>query len=62
MINSNNPMVRSNDYLAHSIGGGVGSVVHDAWMNPCDVVKQRLQMKDSPYVNKTYLSIIRILV
>ena len=37
----------------------MGAVAHDIWINPCDVVKQRLQVKGSPYINKTYPSIVR---
>jgi hypothetical protein len=29
------------------------------WMNPCEVVKQRKQMKGSPYINKSYPHMIK---
>jgi len=37
----------------------MGAVFHDIWMNPCEVVKQRLQMKNTPYFNQTYGNIIK---
>lgn len=45
--------------LASSVGGAVGALTHDLWLNPCDVVKQRLQMKNTPYYNYTYGQIVR---
>jgi len=45
--------------MASSVGGGIGAVMHDLWLNPCDVIKQRLQMKNSPYHNKSYGHIVR---
>ena len=42
-----------------AIGGVLGAVCHDLWMNPCEVVKQRKQMKGSPYINKSYPHMIR---
>jgi len=48
-----------NGYLsAAGVGGIVGALAHDLWMNPCDVVKQRLQVKGSPYVDMSYPRII----
>ena len=48
-----------NGYLsAAGVGGILGALVHDLYMNPCDVVKQRLQFKGSPYVNMSYPRII----
>ena len=37
-----------------NIGGALGAFFHDLWMNPCEVLKQRLQMKNSPYINQSY--------
>ena len=55
----NKNMSYMNGYLnASAVGGGVGAIAHDLWMNPCDVVKQRLQVKGSPYVNMSYASIV----
>ena len=45
--------------VGSGLGGAIGSVAHDLWMNPCDVVKQRLQLKGSPYKNMSYGTIIR---
>lgn len=44
--------------FASNIGGAFGAFFHDIWMNPCDVVKQRLQMKNSPYLNMSYSRIV----
>lgn len=44
--------------LASNLGGAIGAFFHDIWMNPCEVVKQRLQMKNSPYFNQSYSRII----
>ncbi|XP_054718507.1 mitoferrin-2-like [Uloborus diversus] len=35
--------------LAQGLAGAVSTLLHDAIMNPADVVKQRLQMYNSPY-------------
>ena len=40
-----------------NIGGALGAFCHDLWMNPCEVLKQRLQMKNSPYINQSYARI-----
>ena len=45
--------------FASSVGGAVGSICHDLWMNPADVVKQRLQLQGSPYISQSYSSIVR---
>ncbi|XP_065179480.1 mitoferrin-like [Sycon ciliatum] len=37
--------------LVHGASGAVATLLHDAFMNPVDVVKQRLQMHSSPYSN-----------
>ncbi|XP_025832853.1 mitoferrin-1 isoform X2 [Agrilus planipennis] len=48
--------------LAYGVAGGVATVIHDAVMNPAEVVKQRMQMYGSPYksvihcIKKTYLN------
>lgn len=44
--------------VSAGVAGAIGAIAHDAWMNPCDVVKQRLQVKGSPYVGMSYPSII----
>ncbi|XP_061753288.1 mitoferrin-1 isoform X1 [Nerophis ophidion] len=38
-----------NSHLANGIAGSVATVLHDAIMNPAEVVKQRMQMYKSPY-------------
>uniref|UniRef100_A0A3Q3J0I4 Mitoferrin-1 n=1 Tax=Monopterus albus TaxID=43700 RepID=A0A3Q3J0I4_MONAL len=38
-----------NSHLANGIAGSVATVLHDAVMNPAEVVKQRMQMYNSPY-------------
>ncbi|XP_077572123.1 mitoferrin-1 [Stigmatopora nigra] len=38
-----------NSHLANGIAGSVATVLHDAIMNPAEVVKQRMQMYNSPY-------------
>lgn len=38
-----------NSHLANGIAGSLATVLHDAVMNPAEVVKQRLQMFNSPY-------------
>jgi hypothetical protein len=45
--------------FASNLGGAAGSIFHDIWMNPCEVVKQRLQMKNSPYSSQNYSQIIK---
>lgn len=37
--------------VAYGAAGGVATLLHDAIMNPAEVVKQRLQMYNSPYRN-----------
>lgn len=44
--------------FASNLGGACGAFFHDIWMNPCEVVKQRLQMKNSPYFNQSYGHIV----
>ncbi|XP_066570652.1 mitoferrin-1 [Amia ocellicauda] len=38
-----------NSHVANGIAGSVATVLHDAVMNPAEVVKQRMQMYQSPY-------------
>ncbi|XP_028434437.1 mitoferrin-1 [Perca flavescens] len=38
-----------NSNLANGLAGSVATVLHDAVMNPAEVVKQRMQMYNSPY-------------
>ncbi|KAM4615717.1 mitoferrin-1 [Polymixia lowei] len=38
-----------NSHLANGMAGSVATVLHDAVMNPAEVVKQRMQMYNSPY-------------
>ncbi|XP_061584906.1 mitoferrin-1 [Cololabis saira] len=38
-----------NSHIANGVAGSVATVLHDAVMNPADVVKQRMQMYNSPY-------------
>ncbi|XP_029296239.1 mitoferrin-1 isoform X2 [Cottoperca gobio] len=38
-----------NSHLANGLAGSVATVLHDAIMNPAEVVKQRMQMYNSPY-------------
>ncbi|XP_058492648.1 mitoferrin-1 [Solea solea] len=38
-----------NSHVANGIAGSVATVLHDAVMNPAEVVKQRMQMYNSPY-------------
>ncbi|RZF41824.1 hypothetical protein LSTR_LSTR005286 [Laodelphax striatellus] len=40
---------RMNSHLAHGAAGCVATVLHDGIMTPADVVKQRMQMYNSPY-------------
>ncbi|XP_075986873.1 mitochondrial iron transporter mitoferrin isoform X2 [Anticarsia gemmatalis] len=37
------------DHIIHGLSGCIASLVHDAVSNPAEVVKQRLQMLNSPY-------------
>lgn len=37
------------DHIVHGLSGCIASLVHDAVSNPTEVVKQRLQMLNSPY-------------
>lgn len=37
------------EHIVHGLSGCVASLVHDAVSNPAEVVKQRLQMLNSPY-------------
>ncbi|KAM9252514.1 mitoferrin-1 isoform 2-T3 [Cariama cristata] len=46
-----------NSHLANGIAGSVATLLHDAVMNPAEVVKQRMQMFNSPY--KSVLACIR---
>ncbi|XP_016329101.1 mitoferrin-1-like [Sinocyclocheilus anshuiensis] len=38
-----------NSHIANGVAGSVATVLHDAFMNPAEVVKQRMQMYNSPY-------------
>lgn len=38
-----------NSHLANGVAGSVATVLHDAVMNPAEVVKQRMQVYNSPY-------------
>ncbi|KAL4623050.1 mitoferrin-1 [Arapaima gigas] len=38
-----------NSHLANGVAGSLATVLHDAVMNPAEVVKQRMQMYNSPY-------------
>ncbi|XP_068130831.1 mitoferrin-1 [Hyperolius riggenbachi] len=40
-----------NSHLANGVAGSLATVLHDAVMNPAEVVKQRMQMFNSPYRN-----------
>ncbi|KAK0152164.1 Mitoferrin-1 [Merluccius polli] len=40
---------RGNCHLANGLAGSIATVLHDAVMNPAEVVKQRMQMYNSPY-------------
>uniref|UniRef100_A0A8D0L8N4 Mitoferrin-1 n=1 Tax=Sphenodon punctatus TaxID=8508 RepID=A0A8D0L8N4_SPHPU len=46
-----------NSHLANGIAGSMATLLHDAVMNPAEVVKQRMQMYNSPY--KTVLECIK---
>ncbi|XP_068408472.1 mitoferrin-1 isoform X2 [Eschrichtius robustus] len=48
---------QGNSHLANGIAGSMSTLLHDAVMNPAEVVKQRLQMYDSPH--RSALSCIR---
>lgn len=39
------------NHLAHGAAGSCATVLHDAVMNPADVIKQRMQVYGSPYKN-----------
>nr|AAB19036.1 mitochondrial solute carrier [Onchocerca gibsoni] len=45
----NNPRVSNS--MSYAISGALATVIHDAVMNPAEVVKQRMQMIFSPYGN-----------
>ncbi|KAB5567790.1 hypothetical protein PHYPO_G00236920 [Pangasianodon hypophthalmus] len=38
-----------NSHIANGLAGSVATLLHDAVMNPAEVVKQRMQMYNSPY-------------
>ncbi|XP_077118952.1 mitoferrin-1 isoform X3 [Ranitomeya variabilis] len=38
-----------NSHVANGVAGSLATVLHDAVMNPAEVVKQRMQMYNSPY-------------
>ncbi|XP_059910842.1 mitoferrin-1 isoform X3 [Gadus macrocephalus] len=40
---------KGNSHLANGLAGSIATVLHDAIMNPAEVVKQRMQMYNSPY-------------
>ncbi|EFB26326.1 hypothetical protein PANDA_002744, partial [Ailuropoda melanoleuca] len=40
---------QGNSHLANGIAGSMATLLHDAVMNPAEVVKQRMQMYDSPH-------------
>ncbi|KAJ8709462.1 hypothetical protein PYW08_009466 [Mythimna loreyi] len=37
------------DHITHGLSGCIASLIHDAVSNPAEVVKQRMQMLNSPY-------------
>ncbi|XP_034043903.1 mitoferrin-2-like [Thalassophryne amazonica] len=39
----------ANNHFANGVAGCVATLIHDAIMNPAEVVKQRMQMFNSPY-------------
>ncbi|KAL4612882.1 mitoferrin-2-like isoform X1 [Arapaima gigas] len=43
----------ANSHLANGAAGCVATLLHDAAMNPAEVVKQRMQMYNSPYCSVT---------
>ncbi|XP_054434959.1 mitoferrin-1 [Pteronotus mesoamericanus] len=48
---------QGNSHLANGIAGSLATLLHDAVMNPAEVVKQRMQMYNSPH--RSALSCIR---
>ncbi|KAI4573655.1 hypothetical protein R6Z07F_002286 [Ovis aries] len=48
---------QGNSHLANGIAGSMATLLHDAVMNPAEVVKQRMQMYNSPH--RSALSCIR---
>uniref|UniRef100_H3CZQ2 Mitoferrin-1 n=1 Tax=Tetraodon nigroviridis TaxID=99883 RepID=H3CZQ2_TETNG len=38
-----------NSHVANGVAGSLATVLHDAVMNPAEVIKQRMQMYNSPY-------------
>lgn len=48
---------QGNSHLANGIAGSMATLLHDAVMNPAEVVKQRMQMYNSPH--QSALSCIR---
>ncbi|BFZ01566.1 hypothetical protein BsWGS_04605 [Bradybaena similaris] len=40
---------KQGNHIAHGLAGCTATLLHDAVMNPADVVKQRMQMYGSPY-------------
>ncbi|KAK3094632.1 hypothetical protein FSP39_004260 [Pinctada imbricata] len=40
---------QTGNHFAHATAGCAATLVHDAFMNPADVIKQRMQMYNSPY-------------
>ncbi|CAH2275022.1 mitoferrin-1 isoform X1 [Pelobates cultripes] len=40
-----------NSHVANGVAGSLATLLHDAVMNPAEVVKQRMQMYNSPYRN-----------
>ncbi|KAG5280584.1 hypothetical protein AALO_G00061780 [Alosa alosa] len=38
-----------NSHIANGVAGSLATVLHDAVMNPAEVIKQRMQMFNSPY-------------
>ncbi|XP_063167340.1 mitoferrin-1 isoform X1 [Candoia aspera] len=46
-----------NSHLANGMAGSMATLLHDGVMNPAEVVKQRMQMYNSPY--KTVMECIR---
>ena len=43
--------------LVHAMAGATATVLHDGIMTPAEVVKQRMQMRDSPY--RSFLNCVR---
>ncbi|XP_063787940.1 mitoferrin-1-like [Pseudophryne corroboree] len=48
-----------NSHVANGVAGSLATVLHDAVMNPAEVVKQRMQMYNSPY--KSMLHCIQVI-